>query len=335
MKIFIDNKLIQKLTAPEVQGDGQPLVESFIGMCVLPNNKSLQVNFGWPSLFEYLHLGSLFEKFPKFDDQSNLFAFITSALDLGAETDLLIRLYDQVFVEYLTQVKALPQIHPKFLLEQIQKKRASSSSLVNELFSHPLDKYEKSLMENPANTIHDLILHLAWDRVCTNLAILFELPSSNPTFQKGLEIFKECLLESFQHITGHGKTVPGFFRLLEALYAYQMREERLETYTDAEWLILCQSSRALKPREGLIDLFYIDAALVEEEKFKQNHEQDLLKVFTLDSTEKVNAALALADYMIEKLKLEVPDWRYVLRPVEIVCLGDHRSYLSIDTVIRH
>ena len=318
-------------------GDSRAFLEACINAGILADHQQIQVIFGWPSLLEYLDLGPLFEKFLKFDDQNKLFAFITSTLALDSDKDLLITLYDRVFVECLTHVKALPQIHSTFLINQIQKKRHSPSfSHVNHLFSLSLDRYEKSLVENPSHAMHDLILYLAWDRVCINLAIVFEHVSPNQNVRNGLEVLKECLIESFQHITSHGRTAPGFFRLIESLYAYQMREENLQAYTDSEWLTLCQSSFALKSRDGLIDVFYIDAAVVDDQEFKSSgQEGDLLRVFTFDSLDNVKACLSLAHYMIEKLKAEGSGWRYILRPVEIVCLKEYESGLSIDTIVCH
>ncbi len=123
----------------------------------------------------------------------------------------------------MTHIKALPCIQAPFLIDRIQKKRQSLAlSQINEIFAQSLDDYEQSLLQNPSYTMHDLILYLAWDRVCINLAVIFEHDFSNAN-HRGLEVLKECLLESFQHITSEGRTIPSFFRAIEALYAYQMR----------------------------------------------------------------------------------------------------------------
>ncbi len=337
MKIFIDNNLIQKVKTTKPTDERNSLLAALLHPEPLAQDSSVQIDFGWPSLLEYLDLGALFENFLKFDDEQNeLFAFIKNVLTLDVEKDALVRLYDQLFVECLVHVKNLPQIHPAFLYEQIQKQRQKTSfSLANELFFTSLNKYEKALLENSAHTMHDLILHLAWDRVCTNLAMLFESEKSDPNFYKGIEVFKECLLESFQHITAHGRTAPGFFRLLETLYAYQMRQEKLQTYSHEEWLTLCQVSRALKPREQLIDVFYIDAAVVNQTLASDDQFKNILRVFTMDSVEKVSAVLSLADYMIGKLKVEFPGWRYALCPVEIVCLRENEYGFHVEAEIRH
>jgi hypothetical protein len=327
MKVFIDNKLLRKLSDSHSKKEEIAFIESCVAAGILKDDQQMQVAFGWPSLLEYLDLGSIFETVPKFNIQNKLFALIISNLALDAEKEILIRLYDQIFVECLTEVKALDQIHPTFLLNQIKKKRQSHSVGI---FALSLDHYERLLIENPYNTIHDLILYLAWDRVCINLAILFEQPELN--IRKGLDVFKECALESFLHIAGQGRTIPSFFRLMEAIYAFKMRQDNLQSHTESEWLTLCQSSRALKDRNVLPDVYYIDAALID---VKSNTDRDLAKVFTMDSTEKVKAALSLADYMIEKFKMEVPGWHYALGPVEISFVSESESGLSVDTTIRN
>lgn len=337
MKVFVDNPLIQKIKTHEVETEHDVLLKTLIKADLLASDQPVQVLFGWPSLLEYLDLGSLFAQFRPFDPQNELFGFINTVLTSRLDKDLLIRLYDQIFVDCLTHIKALPQIQAPFLIDLIREKKQSfASSLANQLFSSSLDRYETALFTNPTNTMHDLILYLAWDRVCVDIAIVFELIPSDLNVQDELKVFKNCLLESFQHITAHGRTTPGFFRLLETLYVYQMRQEFLQTYTEAEWLTLCQSSEALKPRESLMDVFYIDAAVVENREIEQSkQEKDLVRVLTLDPVDKVQASLALADHMIEKLKQEESEWRYALSPVEIVCLRDAGRSLLINKVIHH
>ena len=315
MKIFLDNTLIRKIIA----GGAESFSEMFHTVDFLKDPQESHVIFGWPSLLEWLDLESLFEVFPKFDPQNPLFALVMSTLIERPEKEFLILLYDQIFVECLTQVKALPPIDAAFLLHQIQEKRKCLNPSIEKIFSLSLDRYEKLLKENPSYFMHDLILYLAWDHVCINLAMLFEYPVPHLNIQKHLATFKECLEESFQHITAHGRTAPSFFRMIETLYAYQMREENFETHTESDWLILCQGSKALKSREKLSDAFYIDAAIINEQQLQQSS-KEVLKVLTLDSFEKVQACLSLTNYMITKLKLEAPGWHYTLSPVEIVCL---------------
>lgn len=332
MRIFFDNKLIQKIASSETKNN------AFLAACMdadlLADDQLIHVTLGWPSLLEYLNLGGVLENFPTFDYQNELFALILSLLPLDSEKELLIRTYDQVFVECLTYVKALPQMDPDFLLQQIQQKQHSLTQ-ADKPFNQSLARYEKRLLEHPAHFMHDLILFLAWDRACVNLAIVFEQSSPDVNILRGLDVLKECLLESFQHITAHGRTAPGFFRLIEALYAYQMREERLQIHTEDEWAILCQSASALKPREILSDVWYIDASIADEEKLKRmKQENEHLRVFTMDPADKVSVCLSLVRYMINKLKEETSEWRYSLAPVEVICLKEMGSEMRVAAIMR-
>lgn len=331
MNFFVDNPLLRKISTFKNEDQRSSLLKACINAHVLTENQQIQIAFGWPSLLEYLNLGSLFQDFPKFDQQEEPLQEMISILSLQPEREQLIHLYDQLFVHCLTHVKALPEIHPHFLLNQIQEKSPNPP-----LFALSLDSYKKAFLENPSHTIHDLILYLAWDRVCVNLAIVFEHLYPKTDILNHLEVLKECLVESFQHITSQGRTAPGFFRLIEALYAYQMRDENLQTHTDSEWLILCQSARTLKPRELLNDIFYVDATLIQKEKVnKVQQEKSVVKILTLDSSEVVKASLSLAHYIIEKLKHEIPDWQYTLSPVEVICLKEVENQLIFDSIIHH
>lgn len=332
MKFFADNKLIKRMNSAEKEKN------SFLAACsnanLLTDNHPIHITLGWSSLLEYLNLDNLLDSFPTFDHQNELFALIIYLLPLESERELLIRSYDQVFVECLTYIKALPQIDPTFLLNQIQQKQKSLSQ-ADILFIQSFAQYEKRLLEHPAHFMHDLILFLAWDRVCVNLAIIFEHVSHIDVL-KGLDILKECLLESFQHITAHGRTTPGFFRLVEALYAYEMREENLQIHTEDEWTILCQSASALKSRNILGDVWYIDAAIVDDEKLKKMQQQKTaIRVFTLDFADKLKACLSLVDYMINKLKGKTLEWRYSLAPVEVICLKEINGKMIVDSIIHN
>lgn len=336
MRAFIDNKLIEKIAI----GENPKEVEAFLETCakegILTDGQLVQVSFGWPSLFEYIQQGGVLTTFPQFGDDHPLFALLMAVLTANPERDVVIRLYDQIFVECLTQVKALPQIHPAFLLEMIRQRRHKILSLqIKHIFSSSVEHYEKYLSEDPYNAIHDLTLYLAWDRVCIYLAIVFENMTPGLKIREGLDVLKECLIESFQHITAHGRTAPSFFRLMEALYAYYMRDEQLQSYNESDWAILCQGSQALKPRENLSDVFYIDAAIVSERELKHSQKgKDFFTVLTLDSVEKVSSTLSLAQFMINQLKKEEKGWLYTLCPVEIVCLEEIDGTFSVvDTIV--
>lgn len=324
MKAFIDNNLIRKITS---FGTG-------CGENLMPQGPEIEAVFCWPSLLENIGQGDLFDKFPKFDEQNSLFVFIISSLTTETEPDLLIRLYDQVFVECLTNVKALEPISPEFLLYHIRENLELNFSETN-LFTTALRRYERLFVDDPHNTMHDLILYLAWDRVCVNMAIIFEHVFPDQKIPINMNVLRDCLIESFVHITAQGRTVPGFFRFVEALFAYQMREENLQGPTDEEWDILCQSARALEPRDELADIFYVDAAIDTATGLRRIYtDKEPIKVLTIDSAEKVNAGIMLARYTIGKLKKEFVNWPYDLRQAEIFCLKEDDSGLVLDTVIQ-
>jgi hypothetical protein len=85
---------------------------------------------------------------------------------------------------------------------------------------------------------------------------------------------------------------------------------------------LCQSFPVLKDQNELVDFFYIDDAVISKKKL-ENEEESSDLYLTLDSPAYVHSRLALANYMVDKLKTEIPGWNYVLQQKEIV-------YLSLD-----
>ena len=72
------------------------------------------------TFFECLGLNHIFEKFPELNE---LHILLISILEHENKNELLVHFYDQVFIECLTHVKAMPELGPSFLLEQIEKKR--------------------------------------------------------------------------------------------------------------------------------------------------------------------------------------------------------------------
>jgi hypothetical protein len=261
--------------------------------------------------FECLGISNIFEKFPELGEQHKLFPLLSSILEHENKNELLVHFYDQVFVECLTQVKALPEINPSFLLEQIEKKREFCP------FPQGLELYELLLLKHPEHIIHDLILHLAWDRTCVYLASLFDRAIP------GLEVLKDCLVESFQHITMQGKSVPSVFRFVEALYSYYLKKENLSLHTEEEWKILSQGSVALQPRNRFIAVPYLDVVAGNR------------KVRTLDSMIQVKAAVALTQCIFKKLKKEYPSWNYNLSPVEVSCLKESEKGFEVEFSITY
>jgi hypothetical protein len=264
MKTYLDHCIVRKI----LQGESADF----------PNGCALTLS--WPTLLECLSLGDLLADFPLFN--------LASSLKPEMSQESLFSLFDELFAEILTLVKNLPQIDRPVLLQRIQEVKI-------EQFRDPLKKYEALFLEQPYETMHDLILYLAWDRVCINLAHLFE--TAHPDLNPYLRVLKECLLESFIHITKTGKSTPSFFRLMETFYAFYMREENLQSYSETEWLILCQSSAALKPREELPDVFYIDQA-------RQGSKGT---IFTTQSAETVQATLSLYTLIVNREKENWPD----------------------------
>ncbi len=341
MHVYIDHKLVSNISTYSPESQHTMLLEACRQAGLVSTKASLeavgpQVVLSWPTLLEYIAAGELFEAIPPFDQQSPLFALLIASLGADGPSDAIVRLFDQIFVECLTQIKALPHIQQAFLIEHIrQKQRSGTSSPAQDLFDFSLANFEKALKADPYKILHDLTLYLAWERVCVNLAKIFEHSfEGSPLLkisQSGLEALKACLLESFQHIAAQGKTVPGFFRLIEAIYAFEMRPENIDYHSDAAWALLCQSSRALKPRDRLAAACYIDAVIIDEHKPSKMCTCHFL---TLDSPEQVRASLALTRYMLEKFKNEIPGWRYALGRAEIVCFKGGADGLSVDTTLQ-
>jgi hypothetical protein len=293
MKIVIDNQIASLL-----KKEPSRLLENPF----FPKQKG-GISFRWPTLLVYLDLGSIFFALPPFEQNTPLFDAYITALHTSEEKENLFYLYDTLFAENLTQIQSLALLQPSFLLEAIKKQGEKSI----------LSTYEKALEEKTSDTMHDLILYLAWDRMCVCMNHLFNHQSMDAKFLQGIEVFKECLIESYQHITEQGRTSPGFYRLLEALFFYQMREERLYKHTQEEWSLLTKSFPALQQEKGLVDAFYIDDAVGVEEKDKGVY-------LTMDSSDRVQLRFTLAGYMIDRLKKEIPGWKYNLYPQNVMFL---------------
>ncbi len=268
-----------------------------------------EVSFSWPSLLEYLGMGQLLSSLPSFDKESNLFIASISALSEVENTEDVFYIYDSLFTVVLKALKALAEISPAFLLEKIEEKKGKGALLDAFLLSN-----EKRLKENPTEAIHNLVLYLAWDRMCIYIARLFDCQCQEPRFIENLKKLKDCLIESYQHIAHQG-TTPSFYRMVEALFYYQMREEQLALHNEAEWKLLNQSFAVLKDSNELSDVFYIDNAVI----LDSQQEEELYHV-TFDPPEIVQCRLALAHYMMAKIQKETPEWHYTLTPSRIIHL---------------
>lgn len=308
MKISIDNQIVRLLSVAVDKVLSSPLGEKIEG----------QLSFSWPSLLEYLELGQLLSRIAPFDKTHLLFQAAISALCEVDNPEDLFYIYDSLFTEMLKKIKALPEIDSAFLLQKIEEKKGRLSFLeMEKILSPAIAAQEKALKENASYAMHDLILYLAWDRMCVCMARLFDYQFANTRFQKNLKNLKWCLIESYQHIASQGMTRPSFYRMLEALFYYQMREENLQLHPEADWELLTQSFSALKGPNELVDIFYIDHAVVPESQ----EEQGISCHLTLDPPELVQSRLALASYMVGRLKEDFPQWKYTLRPGNIIHLS--------------
>lgn len=310
MKIVIDNKIVNVFF-----DNPSKIVKN-----VIISNPDNYIHFGWASLLEYLRLGSLFSALPMFGQGYALYEATLTVLYENEEKDVLFYMYDRLFTEILNQIKALPQINVSFILNAIKIQREKPSFLEAEKVISPiLEVYEAAFLDKPYDTMHDLILYLAWDRMCVYTSRLFNHQTADSKFTKGIEVLKECLIESYQHISKQEHTRPSLFRLLEALFFYHMREENLQKHTAVEWAVLSQGFSALKEQNELADNFYIDDVITEDTlKIEEEYSTCYL---TLDSPESVNSRIALAQCMLNKLQIDGLQWKYVLKPQKIIYLN--------------
>ncbi len=288
MKLVIDKQLVDTLS---LQNSGLEKNEILL--------KTHTINLRWPTFLEALGLGTVLSSMPDFTEKC------VSKLQSYEDDNAIFHLFDGMFAENLTEVKSIPEINAQYLLQAI------ADHEVKPWFSAPLEPFKRRLIENPAATMHDLILYLGWDRMCISMSRLWDHQSNDPDFQRKIVLLKDCLTESFQHIYKDGRTVPSLYRLFEALFFYYMREENIQKYTDEEWTLLNQGFQILKAPESLADIFYIDDMLSSSE--------DQIYI-TLDVEEKIQIRVAFADFMMKRLKTEVPTWNYETYKKEIVSL---------------
>ncbi len=308
MKISVDNQVVKLFSA-----DADKVLKSPLG-----TGEDSYLSFGWPSLLEYLGLGQLLSRLPPFDKTEIFFTASVAALCEVDNPEDLFYIYDSLFTEMIKQVKSLPEIDPAFLLGKIEEKKEKLSFWeMEKILSPALVAQEKVLRDNAPHAMHDLVLYLAWERMCICMSRLFDHQLIDPKFIQNLKRLKWCLIESYQHIASQGRTSPSFYRLIEALFYYQMREEHLNLHPEGDWELLTRSFPSLKGPDELIDCFYIDHAVVPESKTVE----ETFCHLTLDSPDIVESRLALAQYMINRLKEEIPQWNYALRPGNIIHLS--------------
>jgi hypothetical protein len=288
MKLVIDKQLVDTLS---LQNSG---VEKN-AVLLAPHTIDLR----WPTFLESLGLGSILQSLPDFTEKC------IAKLKNYEDNNALYHLFDGLFAENLTQIKSMPELNAPYLIQAI------ADHEIKPWFSEPLEPFKRRFIENPKLAMHDLILYLGWDRMCIAMSRIWDHQSPDPEFQRGIEVLKDCLIESFQHIHIDGRTAPSLYRLFEALFFYYMREENIQKHTDEEWALLNQGFQILKSPSVLADIFYIDDMLLPE--------QDQIYI-TLDLEEKVNIRLAFAKFMMSRLKIEVPSWNFQSYKKEVVSL---------------
>lgn len=296
VKLSVDNQIVRLFSSD---------VDKVLSCPIWRENISF--HFTHPTFLEYLELGDILAKVTPFDETGALFqATITALCEVDNPEDLFY-IYDSLFAEMLNRIKALEQIEPNFLMKRIREKKESLSFWsMEKILSLAMAEKEKEFKENTYHVMHDLTLYLAWDRMCIAMSRLFDYQSQNPIFLNNLRKLKWCLMESYQHIRAQGKTRPSFYRMMEALIYYQMREEHLELHKEGDWELLSQSFTLLKHPNEWADCFYSDCVLVADlEEVSFCH-------LTTESSEMVERRLALTHYMIDHLKDEAPKWKWTL-----------------------
>ena len=308
MKISLDSNIVHQIAKDP----------DSIRTYALIADEENSIVFGWPSLLEYLGCGALLAELPSFEPGTPLFDASISSLALPQEKEVLFYIYDHLFTENLRQIKSLSKIDAPSLLRMLedQSQRLSSLEIGKNLVS-TLISFEEAFRGRPSLEMHDLILYLAWDRMCLTVGKLFDYQSSNPNYINGIEVFRECLIESYSHIVQQGRTRPGAYRMIEALFFYEMREERLQTHTSAEWTMLSKSFPLLKPQNELVDFSYVDYLVVPESEKEVDHES-LSAFLTGDEIVNIDLRISLAKFILNKLKEQYSNWNNVLLPQRII-----------------
>ncbi|MBA2728897.1 MAG: hypothetical protein H0U49_12085 [Parachlamydiaceae bacterium] len=310
MEIHLDNKLIRILADNPSELVNNSMISDSQNLLIL----------GWPSFLEYLDLGSILKTLPQLEASEPIFNACLEALCVNEEKEVILYLFDTLFTECLNQIKGLPQINAPYLLQALNTRRQETSfQLSKKATSFSLDQYESALNDHSSNIMHDLVLYLAWDRMCITMSRLFDYPSENSKYIQNLDVLKECLIESFLHITQQGRTSPSVYRLIEALFFYQIREENIQKHTAEEWTLLSQTFPILSSQDKVTDFWYIDAGLVHKNDLDNTkHKTNSDCYLTLDSLQRIESRLALAQFIIDKLNTNVPQWDYVFQPKRII-----------------
>lgn len=296
MRIIADNKIIQELV-----NNPEPRLKDPIFQ-----NPDAFIHFEWPSLLQFIGYDDIFAEMPAFDHTHKLFHAIVDTFTKHDEDEVVFHIYDHLFAENLKEISSIQKIKAPVILQAIHKQMDKPSyALTSKLLSKTLSIYEKKLFEDTENTIHDLILYLGWDRMCVSVSYLFNYQTDEPKYIEAIKVMGDCLIESFQHISQHGRTAPGISRMIETLFYYEMREEIMHDHPEPVWQMLTQSFPALKSHDSLIDFLYIDNAVIPFEKYLDD------EYMTVDSPELIKARFNLANYIL-------PPLNYSLSPKKII-----------------
>lgn len=249
--------------------------------------------FNWSSFFGVLEIKMVFEDFSFCEREDPLFqATISSLLEIQKEEDLFY-LYDSLFSSCLQKIYSLPWLQAEALfLKMVEQKQKKKGFWQEKL----LDCYENYFLQEGLKKIHqDLVLSLTWDRFCLLSSQLFDFPSKEPLVLQNLARFKDCLIDSYHHIVGQKKSRPSFFRLVNALFYYEVREERIDLHSAFEWQLLTQSFPLLLLDHEISSCSYVDFWVNQEKKIEE------VKILTVDSLEIVQAKKALSSWFSQKI----------------------------------
>lgn len=189
----------------------------------------------WSIFLQRLEINP-FETLPDFGEKNPLYEWTLTHLRASLSKAEFIELYDNLFVECLKEVQMLSCLDQETLFKKIE-------ACKDPFF----DPFKKALEKEPRKTFNALVLYVAWEYFSINLACLFEL--ADPSILNGIAAFRECFIESFQHLINDKVIYPSVARFVEALYAYDMRQEHLDSHSDEEWTILCEGAKLLQSRK--------------------------------------------------------------------------------------
>lgn len=284
MKIHIPSDIASLLSK---ECYDEPLLKAVSG-------HDVQLDVRWSSFLHFLGLDHLFFQAPLIDANHMIFKATLDVLSAHKERSELEYVFDSLFAECLRIVKSLKEIDPAFLLQKIDERRSSLPVQLSAKIAPVLDHYSMLLKDKPYHTMHNLVLLLAWDRMCVLMKGLFDHQSSSKVFACGINVLKECLIESYIHISTQVGCKISLYRLVEALLYYFIREENINSHTDHEWKVFSHGVSILRDEDLFIsNNFYID------DLFAQNELSDIY--LSSELTEIVSNKISLAVCLLKKI----------------------------------